>query len=233
MLATHSCHNRAGASTFWLELPARLCDKARVGKNAPRRAGFTLVEVLAVSAIVGMLAALLLPSLSKAREKSRAVVCVNNLRQLGQVLQLYQDDYRALPSANNSGYFLWNGNHYVLYGQLLPTAGRGLANMFFCPSSTIFPRSDPSTGIQNLGVTGAVTAGSYYIRGKTDGAPHALEGPTVSLMADLFFTSGSARNHAGGVNVLFSDGAVRFIRLPASWNISQNGAWYDLDQWGL
>ena len=48
----------------------------------PRRGGFTLVEIMIVVAIVGLLAAMAMPSFVRARENSRQKTCVNNLRQL-------------------------------------------------------------------------------------------------------------------------------------------------------
>ena len=73
------------------------------------------------------------------------------------------------------------------------------------------------------------TAGNYEMRGLSDGAPRRLGSPAAMLVADIFFLPGSARNHAGGANVLSSDGVARYVSLPASWNIESPGAWDELD----
>ncbi len=57
------------------------------------RQAFSLVELLVVVAIVALLAALLLPALSRARDRSRRAVCASNLRQLGLALASYAQDH--------------------------------------------------------------------------------------------------------------------------------------------
>jgi prepilin-type N-terminal cleavage/methylation domain-containing protein/prepilin-type processing-associated H-X9-DG protein len=54
--------------------------------------GFTLIELLVVVAIIGILAALISPSLGRAKESGRGTACLNNLHQLGLAIQIYVDD---------------------------------------------------------------------------------------------------------------------------------------------
>ena len=55
--------------------------------------GFTLIELLVVIAIIAMLAAILFPVFSRAREKARQVMCMSNLRQLGMAWEMYAQDH--------------------------------------------------------------------------------------------------------------------------------------------
>jgi prepilin-type N-terminal cleavage/methylation domain-containing protein len=80
------------------------------------RRAFTLIELLTVFAIVALLAALLLPAMSRGRETARRIVCMNNLRQWGLATQLYAADHGDfLPpdgtpnpgeSSTNTGWYI-------------------------------------------------------------------------------------------------------------------------------
>jgi len=72
----------------------------KTGGRAPRRpGGFTLIELLVVIAIIAVLAALLMPALERARESSRRMQCISNMRQQGlAILQFTMDHDDRLPS---------------------------------------------------------------------------------------------------------------------------------------
>ncbi len=75
--------------------------KAKVSMkiNRTNKAGFTLVEIMIVVAIIGLLAAIAIPNFVKARQNSQANACINNLRQLDGAVQQYALEAHKNPGA--------------------------------------------------------------------------------------------------------------------------------------
>jgi prepilin-type N-terminal cleavage/methylation domain-containing protein len=119
----------------------------------PRDAGFTLIEVLVVVAVIAVLVAVLLPSLHRARDTARLSVCMMNVRQLGVAAATYSlENAGRLPGAVHSegttgldwaGKHNWDGrNRFGRVpedGTLYRNAGRN-NSVYLCPSDPLLGR---------------------------------------------------------------------------------------------
>jgi len=181
--------------------------------------GFTLIELLVVMAIINILAGMLLPSLTRAREHARRAACLSNLRNIGQALTMF--------AAENDGFFPPENSSPteardldLLYPYYL-----GTPDIFWCLSDAARPAGHPQGWLRtdtadcSYGYLGKVQEPGGRIRPRRDSdSSFVMVGgervETPPLAGDDGCGLGTMiterPNHTGGGNLLYIDGHVKF-----------------------
>ena len=201
-----------------------------------RRNGFTLIELLVVIAIIAILAAILFPVFSQAREAARKASCQSNLKQIGTAMQMYtQDADETLPNSGSSGsgdvvrllepytkqafgQGIWRCSSHSLFSTANGwTSSYGYNWQYLLVSGPDYPH-DGWNGFGNSGVSLAFLsrpADTLQFVDHTAPQGNVNLWSFVSRPGDLNNIDGFGRphfRHHGQANVLYCDGHVKSAR---------------------
>ena len=215
-----------------------------------RKQGFTLIELLVVIAIIAILAAILFPVFAKAREKSRAISCLSNMRQLGTAAAMYAQDndemyvthcHRPDLTGPVLAYWFEMLQPYVNNWQIVvcpshrgAKGGHGIVGSYgyICTGFTYNPSSPNFTGLAHYGSLAQICYPSEMIMiGESTKSTcrvcphyHVQDGEHVPPVHH--YPSDLAR-HNGGANYIFFDGHAKGMRYEQT--LAGRNMWMNID----
>ncbi len=166
-----------------------------------KKRGFTLIELLVVIAIIAILAAILFPVFGRAREQARKATCQSNLKQLGLAAFMYVQDWdeKWMLSSNWAG----TGSSEALNGYIKNDG------VWDCPSLS------GTSSVQTDYAFNSNVAGSTNASFTNDPSAVICMGDAAAdhrSTVQASSTGWATTTHSEGINYLFCDGHVKWIR---------------------